>query len=68
MLVVITYQEIGLILLPGTRYTRGNGHTEEEQSPFDPLPYGWSLWGGAMKMTKFSVKLTRGTGHTGEEQ
>ena len=34
------------------------GHTEEEQSPFDPLPYGWWLGGGAMKMTKISVKWT----------
>ena len=32
------------------------GHTEEEQSPFDPLPYGQWVGGGAMKVTKISVK------------
>ena len=53
---------------PGDQVHGGTGHTEEAQSLFDPLPYGWSLGGGAMKMTKFSVNLTWGTGHTEEVQ
>ena len=43
---------------PGDQVHGGTGHTEVAQSLFDPLPYGWSLGGGAMKMTKFSVNLT----------
>ena len=58
--------DVGCYYLPGNRSAPppghlvhgSTGHTEEEQSPFDPLPYGWCLGGGAMKMTKFSVNLT----------
>ena len=34
------------------------GHTVEEQSPFDPPPYGRWVGGGAMKVTKISVNWT----------
>ena len=50
LIIVITSQKIALLLLPHSMHT-GSGHsshTEEEQSLFDPLPYGWSAGGGAM--------------------
>ena len=43
---------------PAHRVHGPTGHTGEEQSPFDPPPYGRWVGGGAMKVTKISVKWT----------